>query len=288
MSAKVYRQESKEFQMKVVWPPAGQETELAPGATDQQIFQHVTQTINEVVTRLADGRKLKLEFVDEPWRRDGIRYDTADLELKRHNLTLAIEATDEKTKLKCKQHHFIPELLFKKPKDSICLPDEKSVRRYKEHGAKFKLEEDLHFSNIKYCASGSLFVEGRSQRVSTVEYFSRYFRKLDSLLPASTPLLPLSHWDEAVYDKMITRWGNYEFSDWMLVNRWAYGSNTLLESELSFKVEIGINEKWDYKKLYHASQLYLELQRSGMFMTVPPIFFFDNPVSSTDIKVVNK
>jgi hypothetical protein len=288
MSAKVFRQVSKEFQMKVVWPPAGQQADLAPGITDQQIFQHVTKTISEVVTRLAKGDKQELVFQNKPWRREGIRFDSADRELKRHNLTLAIEATDEKTKLKCKQHHFIPELLFAKPKDSVCLPNAKAARSYKEHSAKFKLEEDLHYSNIKYCASGSLFVKGRSQQVSTIDYFSRYFPSLDRLLPASTPLEPLSHWDEAVYDEMITRWGKYEFSDWMLVNRWAYGSNTLLESELSFKVDIAMNDDWDHKRLYHASQLYLELQRTGIFRAAPPIFFYDNPVSSTDIEVVNK
>ncbi|WP_295384580.1 hypothetical protein [uncultured Thiodictyon sp.] len=285
MSPTVYRQESKEFQMKVVWPPAGQTADLQPGDTDQQIFQHVTNTLSAVVTRLAGPKQPELVFNNNLWRREGIRYDTAGRDLKRHNLTLAIEATDQKTKLKCKQHQFIPELLFDKPKHSPCLPDEKTASRYQQHAAKFKLEEDLHFSNIKYCASGSLFVKGRANHVTSLDDFSRYFPGLATLLTPATPLIQLSHWDEAIFDSMVTGWGKCRFADWMLVNRWDWETNTLLESELSFKVGKALADDWDYRILHQAATLYLELQHSGIFMAAPPIFFYDNPVSSTDITV---
>lgn len=288
MSAKVYRQESKEFQMKVVWPPPGKGAELKPGVTDRQLFAHVTDTISEVVARLADGKRQQLELTDTLRRREGLRYDTAGRDLKRNNLTLAIEATDEKTKVKCKQHHFIAELLFAGPTDALCLPDGKAVENFKQHGAKLKREADLHFSNIKFCASGSLFAKGRATQVATLDSFSRYFPRLDTLLPSATPLTPLSHWDEAVFDEMIVGWGKARFSDWMLVNRWDWGTTTLLESELSFKLVKPLADEWDYRVLRQASRLYLELQKSGIFMPAPPIFFYDNPVSSTDIAVVGK
>lgn len=285
MAVRVIQQESKEFQMKVVWPPQGQHKDLAPGTTDEQIFKLVKATLSDVVTRLAGERKSKLIIKDKSWRREAIRYDNASRVLREQNLTLAIEATDEKTKLKCKQHHFIPELLFKQPRKSMCFPAVEAAIQYKDHGAKLKLEEDLHFSNVKYCASGSLFVKGRATQFENGADFIHYFPHLDTRLSANTPLVPVSHWDEAVFDDISISWGRIEFADWMLVNRWQWESNTLLESELSFKVEKDMSEDWDHKRLHRASELYLELQKTGIFMAAPPIFFYDNPVSSIDISV---
>lgn len=285
MPVRVIQQESKEFQMKVVWPPQGQHKDLVPGTTDEQIFKLVKTTLSEVVTRLAGGKKSKLIIKNKPWRREAIRYDTAGRDLRKQNLTLAIEATDEKTKLKCKQHHFIPELLYKKPRKSMCFPAVETAIHYQDHGTKLKLEEDMHFSNLKYCASGSLFVKGRATEFETAADFIHYFPHLGTELSANTPLLAVSHWDEAVFDDMLISWGQFEFADWMLINRWQWESNTLLESELSFKVEKEMSEDWDHKRLHRASELYLELQKSGIFMATPPIFFYDNPVSSIDITV---
>lgn len=283
MAAKIILQESKEFQMKVVWPPPGRHKKLAPGATDQQIVKLVETTISNVVNRLAGGKKGKSILDETPWRREGIRYDTANSDLKKNNLTLAIEATDEKTKLKCKQHHFIPELLYQRPKRSICYPAVKAASCCKEHGAKLKLEEDIHFSNVKYCASGSLFVKGRATQNDSAADFIKYFPHLEKRLPANTPLVPVSHWNETVFDDIQISWDQYEFSDWMLVNRWQWDSPTLLESELSFKIVNVMNDDWDYKLLQQASRLYLELQKTGIFLATPPIFFYDNPVSSIEI-----
>lgn len=285
MTAKVFRQESKEFQMKVLWPLKAGKTARLSGTTDQQIFTHVTQVIATAVAKLAGEHKAKTVFNDNLWRRDGVRYDTANRDLKRHDLTLAIEATDQRTKLKCKQHSFVPELLFAKPGQSICYPDIDAAGGYKKHDSKLKLEQDIHFSNIKYCASGSLFVKGRAKKVDTLAFFSRYFPALKTVLPAATPLQEISRWDEAVFDDMLTSWNKIEFADWMLVNRWNAENHTLLESELSFKVDKAMNADWDYPKLQRAAQLYLELQKTDAFQPVPPIFFFNDPVSSTAIRI---
>lgn len=285
MTAKVFRQESKEFQMKVLWPVKAGKTALRPGITDQQIFRHVTQVIATAVARVADGHKTKTVFNDNLWRRDGVRYDTAQSDLKRHDLSLAIEASDQRTKLKCKQHSFVPELLFDKPGQSLCYPDIEASGVYKKHDSKLKLEQDLHFSNTKHCASGSLFVKGRAEQVDTLAFFSRYFPALNMLLPADTSLQEVSRWDEAVFDDMFTSWSKIEFTSWMLVNRWNRENNTLLESELSFKVDKAMKADWDYPKLHGAARLYLELQKTGAFQPVPPIFFFNDPVSSTAIRI---
>lgn len=285
MTAKVFRQESKEFQMKVLWPLKAGKIALPPAVTDRQIFKHVSLVIAAAVSRLAGGHKTITVFNDNLWRRDGVRYDTAGRDLKRHDLTLAIEATDDRTKLKCKQHNFVPELLFDKPRQSVCYPDIDASGDYKKHDTKLKLEQDIHFSNIKYCASGSLFVKGRAEEVKTLAFFSRYFPALKSVLPADTRLQEVSRWDEAVFDDMLTSWNRIEFSNWMLVNRWNREDNTLLESELSFKLDKAMSADWDYPKLQRAAQLYLELQKSGAFQAVPPIFFFNDPVSATPVRI---
>lgn len=285
---KAFLQESKEFQMKLVWPRPGRKAKLSPGVTDQQIFQHVSETLSSTIRQLAGTKKTELVFNDNLWHREGIRYDTADRILKQNNLTLAIEATDSRTKLKCKQHNFVPELLFDKPKNSVCFPDIKASSGYKKHDTKLKLEEDMHFSNNKYCASGSLFLKGRQTDVKRLEYFSRFFPALNDLLPASSALQALSHWKEAVFDDMLTSWGKTAFSSWMLVNRWDWETNDLLESELSFKVDKALDADWDHEQLHQASRLYLALEKTGAFMKLPPIFFFDNPVSSVDVQFIKK
>jgi hypothetical protein len=286
MAKQVYQQASKEFQMKVVWPLPGSKKKREPGETDRAIFQHVAATLQAVVTTLAAGKKSDCQINDNLWRREGIRYDTATGDLKQHQLTLAIEATDARTKLKCKQHSFIPELLFSKPQDSICHPDAKRAAEYKQHDAKFKLEEDLHFSNLKYCASGSLFIKGRQTEVSNLDYFSHYFPALDQLIPPTTPLQPVSRWDEAIFDDMRVSWGKTKIDSWMLVNRWDWTTHELLEAELSFKIAKDYDAAWDVKQLAAASQLYVALQKSGAFRPVPPIFFYDNPVSSVPVALL--
>jgi hypothetical protein len=287
MAKKITRQESKEFQLKLDLDALLGKARRTPGKTDEAIFLAVTEAVDAAVVELAAGGKSKAYFINNLWRREGIRYDTAEKLLKRCHLTLAVEATDTLTKLKCKGHEFVPELLFAKPKQSPCYPD-RDATQGKVAKAKFKLEQDLHFDNHKFCASGSLFAEGRRTDAADLGFFSRYFPGLLWLAPATTPLEPVSHWDEAVFDEMLVGWDKVVFDDWMLVNRWQWdknrGSHQLLEAELSFKVEKPLDADWDYRQLHHAGALYLALQASGLFVALPPIFTFDNPVSSIDIR----
>lgn len=284
MAKKPELQESKEFQLKVIWP-----TQTGtPGVTDKEIFDLVTKTIASCVLNLAGKGKSEMVFNNNQWQREGIRFDTAGKELKKHDLTLAIEATDQRTKLKSKQHNFVSELLFDKPKKSVCYPDINASGEYKKHDTKLKREQDLHFSNLKYCASGSLFLKGRHTTVKNLAFFADYFPGLSKLLPAKTALQEISHWDEFVFDDMRTAWDDTVFDSWMLVNRWQHKDKQLLESELSFKVEKSMADDWDYTQLAQASALYLELQKSGVFQPVPPIFFFNDPVSSHPVKLVKE
>lgn len=255
----------------------------APGRTDEALFLAVTDAVSHAVALLADDNRSTARFVNNLWRRAGIRYDTAHWELKRHQLTLAIEATDKRTKLKCKQHAFLPEILFDKPVNSLCYPDIRRSGNYRKHDTKFKLEQDLHFDNVKFCASGSLFLKGRRTDVTTLGFFSTFFPGLNTLLPATTPLKEVSRWDEAVFDDMAVNWNRTRISSWMLVNRWETKGGTLLESELSFKVSEKFGGEWDHAGIAATNDLYLALQASGLFMALPPIFTVDNPVSSIDI-----
>lgn len=66
----------------------------------------------------------------------------------------------------------------------------------------------------------------------------------------------------------------------------AWGSATLLESELSFKVEKSMKGDWEYRELNYANQLYFELQKTSVFLPAPPIFFYQDPVPSVNIKVL--
>ena len=214
--SKLFQQESKEFQMKLRWPVDGV-VAATPAAEDDALFDIARRAIIDATEALAAGRRTDFEFNAQPWLREGIRYDTAQLELKRAQLTLAIEATDERTKLKCKQHHFVPELLFDADGQSLCQPDPATRERFGK--AKFKLEQDLHFSNLKYCASGSLFLNGRRTAVSDIGFFSRHFPGLAARFPANTPLQPVSHWQETVYDDFRVRCGRRVVDSWMLVTR---------------------------------------------------------------------
>ena len=260
---------------------------LTPGVTDEQLFKLVADTLKTVAGRLASNQKGKTKFKNNLWRRETIRYDAPGSYLRAHNLTLAVEATDEMTKLTCRKHNFIPELLFNKTKKSLCFPDIAAKNVMKSHEIKHKLEQDLHFSDHKYCASGSLFIPGSMTNIQTLKFFSRYFPKLETLLPSQTPLQAASHWDEAVFDNMLVSLDKVEIATWMLVNRWEWGSNTLLESELSFKIEKAMKDDWDYHELHSANQLYLELQKTGVFLPAPPIFLYQDPVASVNIILVN-
>lgn len=286
MSGKIPQQESKEFQMKVdIETLLGHSTRL-PGKTDREIYKAVIAILESAVEQIAPDSGV-VTYGEDGWRREGIRYDTSDRLLKSDYLTLAIEATDSETKLKCKSHQFVPELLYAKPKKSPCMPDWDALPDYRKNDAKFKLEQDIHFDNLKFCASGSLYLEGKKTSFPLLGSFATYFPGLGKLLNPATPLVEVSHWDEAVFDDITTDWkGGKKISDWMLVNRWQWGSKELLEAELSFKVTKAMDDDWDQDELEQAQTLYLVLQASGFFIAYPPIFTVNDPVSSVAIKVV--
>ncbi|MDD4928251.1 MAG: hypothetical protein PHP85_03110 [Gallionella sp.] len=269
----ILHERSVEFQLKVDATMVGTES----SDIDAALYAKVQEVISRAVQKLAGKSRLKLEF-PTPWLREGIRYDTSPRDglFREHNISLAIEATDQLTKYKCKQHHFIPELLCKKPKSALCYPKNKGT------DVKFKLEQDIHFDNCKYCASGSLFLKGRRTHNSTVFDFSRLFPEIEQIAPADTVLSPVSHWQETVCGKMITAWREVTI-EWNLVIRRDFQTHALLEAELSYKIIKSMKDKWDYDLLKLGSQLYLDLRLTGIFRLSPPIFYFHDPVSGVEI-----
>lgn len=283
MDDKVFLQESKEFQLKLDIDSVLKGVSKTPGPADEALFHAATQAMREAVEKVAHGHEHEVTVEDNGWHRDAIRYDTADGQLKENDLTVGIEATDERTKLKCKQHNLVPELLFDRPTHAIGYPDIEASRVYKKHDTKLKREQDIHFDNVKTCASGSLFVKGRQTDIRDSAFFMRYYPRLDKVLPKVVPLRAVSHWDEVVFDHMRTRWKHADIDTWMLVNRWDAKTGELLESELSFKIAKEMDAEWDYRLLHAASDLYLALRATRRFRELPPIFTFADPVSSLDI-----
>lgn len=278
MAEKVLLQESKEFQLRIDIDATLAKGRRARGRDDEALFRAAAKAIREAVDSLA--RESEVDIGDDRWQRDGIRYDAADGRLKANRLTLAIEATDKRTKLKFKQHDFIPELLFAKPEQATVYPDIRKSGGYGKHDTTLKREQDIHLDNIKSCASGSLYVKGRQTDAKDSSFFARYFPGLDTILPKATPLQAISHWDETVFDDMRTRWGRTDIDAWMLVNRRDAKTGKLLESELSFKLVKKMDASWDMGLLRDASALYLALRKTGLFVELPPIFTFADPVSS--------
>jgi hypothetical protein len=283
MAEKVYRQDSKEYQLKIDIDAVLAQSVRRPGPTDEALFHAAAKAMRKAVESLARGHGYQVDIHDNGWQREAIRYDTVDVRLRANDLSLAIEATDERTKLKCKLHSFIPELLFEEAGHAITYPDIAASGIYKKHDTKFKREQDIHLDNIKTCASGSLFVKGRQTDIRDSSFFARYFPHLDRILPVTVPLKTVSHWNEVVFDDMRTRWKHVDIDSWMLVNRWDAGTGKLLESELSFKVVKALDDPWNCGQLRDASALYHALEKTGLFVELPPIFTFFDPVSSIDI-----
>lgn len=277
MGSKIYRERSIEFQLKVDTSQFPSKADAA--AFDAALYAKVQKVIVKAVKKIAGKSELRLEF-PRPWRREGIRYDSCAESAKglfrQHNMTLAIEATDAQTKFKCKQHHFIPELLYDKPKAALCYPKDKGS------DTKLKLEQDIHFDNCKFCASGSLYLDGRHTDIATVSDFSELFPGIESLAAPETALFPVSHWQETVCGKMLTAWDEISL-EWNLVNRRDFHSGALLESELSYKIGKAMKDDWDYALLQLASRLYLDLGSAAIFLPYPPIFMYRDPVAGVEI-----
>lgn len=277
MTSKIFHERSIEFQLKLDTALVTSKTE--PDEMDAALYAGIQAVVSTAVQKLAGTSRLKLKF-PEPWRRIGIRYDTdtnSSLGLfRRHNISLAIEASDTLTKFKCKQHNFIPELLCRKPKSALCYPKNKGT------DVKLKLEQDIHFDNCKYCASGSLFLAGRRTHIASVGDFSRLFPGIGRLAAPDTALYPVSSWQETVCGKMVTAWRDISI-EWNLITRRDQQTCALIESELSYKIVKTMKDDWDYALLELASTLYLDLWTAGIFRQNPPIFYFHDPVSGVEI-----
>lgn len=267
----IFHERSIEFQLKVV----AETTETTPAKVDAALYARIQKVVSEAVQKFAGKHPIKTKF-PEPWIRTGIRYDTDETLFRHRNMSLAIEATDELTKYKCKQHNFIPELLYRKPKSALCYPKDKGT------DVKLKLEQDIHFDNCKYCASGSLFLKGRRTDIATVADFSRLFPGIEAIAAADTLLHPVSGWQETVCGKMVTSWRDFTI-EWDLVNRWDNKTHALVESELSYKIIKSMRDDWDYPLLELGSRLYLELRAMDAFRQTPPIFYFHDPVAGVEI-----
>lgn len=286
-SVGLYLQESKEFQLKVK-PPGLKGKTADRRQIDALLYENVKKAIGLAVRALPDAGGRRLSFPESPIDREAVRYDTSakrdDGLLRKNWLSLAIEATDKHTKLKCKKHSFIPELLMDSAETSICHPKPKEGVKYGKDSLVLKLEQDLHLNNTKTCASGSLHLKGRRTDVKNMAFFSDCFPRLETLLPADTPLHVVQHWHETVFDDIEAGFGGFVFDNMMLVNRWDFQTGELLESELAYKVRKQMGEPWNYDHLRLASRFYQELYSTEFFLSDPPIFYYFDPVASVDIR----
>lgn len=283
----VDKQISKEFQMKLVPRVGWKDADYLAAAQEALTKAIFARYGNDAVFY---GGSLT-------WTRRGTRFDVAGMGFKARNLTLAIEASAmlEGTKVKCKYHNFIPELLCKTMEDSVCWPTRDTLDG-KCIDPEIKLEEDIHFDNIKFCLSGSVKLPGVDHTFEKVKDFGNYFAHIEDWIPKETPLGVVSDWDEVIRNDMEIREGSLLMGlTFYLCNRWLRSDGSLDESELSFKVKMERETKdgktkkeWDYERLREANALYLELQKDPVFVPAPSIFFVDTPASSTSIKALCK
>lgn len=273
MADKIFRQRSIEFQMKV------DHGFLAKGTMRPEVDAALSRKVRRVLSDLARRHGGEVSGFGEPWVREGIRYDTKPGRgkvgglFRSSNISLAIEATATATKFKCKQHNFIPQLLYVKPGSALSYPIDKGS------DVKFKLEQDIHFNNTKFCASGSMLLDGERTDIGCVRDFSQLFPAIEVIAPPDTPLHPVSHWQETVVDAK-TRWPVGEIP-WMLVNRWI--GDEFVESELSYKIVRKMKDSWNYSLLELANTLFLALQKSPVLLPDPPIFYYQDPVASVGV-----
>ncbi len=236
------------------------------------------------------------------WPRHGERYDTLPSVglFKSSNISLAtekgVDGKSAKTKLKCKLHNFVPELLYKKVDKSYCVPSVGPYGDDPDVELKFKLEQDIHFDNCKYAATGYLIIPGRDHKFKKVSDFLPYYQRLTRVpgIKHDMPLVKVKDWQETVYDDLLFYIGDWEFKG-ALVTRRDTVTGDWDETEFSFKIKqpdkdcewLEPADGWDYGKLQTLAAIYNEMFRiSSVFIQSPSIFYFSNPVSSRDIRVI--
>jgi hypothetical protein len=261
-----------------------------------EYYEQARDTLLDVLKCVeTSGRyRFKVQSEGESWKRRGERFDTLpNIGLFRQNgISLATEKRkDDKagTKLKCKLHNLVPELLYSKPETSWGWPrdDVVGVER------KFKLEQDIHFDNAKFCATGYLVLPGTDWKFKQVGDFTRYFPLLSDLpgVRQDQRLYKVKDWDEYVQDEMVFEICG-EKVEGALVTRRNRLDNSWDETEFSFKVKQKDKEcgwlqparGWDEDCLRTLSAIYKEMYRmSSVFIQSPSIFYFHDPVASKDI-----
>jgi len=249
-----------------------------------------------VLKCIADSGRyhFKVESKGDSWERRGERYDTLpNIGLFQQNgISLATEKRKgEKagTKLKCKLHNLVPELLYSKPETSWGWPRDEvaGVER------KFKLEQDIHFDNTKFCATGYLVLLGTDWKFKQVGDFTRYYPLLSDLpgIHQNQRLYRVKDWDECVQDDMEFEICGEQVKG-ALVTRRNRLDDSWDETEFSFKVKqknkecgwLQPAEGWDMDCLRTLSAIYCELYRlTSVFIQSPSVFYFHDPVVSKDI-----
>ena len=248
--------------------------------------------VQKVLSELVSDNALELDLDStRKWLRRGERYDTCGNLFRAHNISLATEKSErdgkQRTKLKCKLHSFVPELLYKRRKSAHCYPSPSNSGVK----TKFKKEQDIHFDNCKYCATGYLTLSGTGDEFNRVGDFIEYYPNLAKIpgVQPSDRLERVKNWDESVFDNI-----KMEINGWKLkgalVTRREHRSGEWVESEFSFKAKEP-KKGWKRKDLRAFAAGYTRLLREyahadGLFIRAPSIFFFDNPVSSRDIELL--
>ncbi len=292
---KVETKLSKEFQIKmrkraVPWDQAARDRLL------------------ELLASIEAEQRFGLEVLSVgggPKERRGERYDTLpDVGLFRcQGISLASEKTgggsEARTKLKCKLHNLVPELLYRKRKKAWCWPALPAEDAEPSYQPKFKLEQDIHFNNTKVCATGYLTLDGHEHEFVRVADFLPYFPRLEGLegVGAERLLVRVKDWDEVVFDDMQFRIGKLKLKG-ALVSRYRHDSGEWDETEFAFKLKRKRSKDddcdkflrpaagWRYRDLRRLAALYRELYSiSSVFIQSPSIFYFSDPVASRDIRL---
>jgi len=250
------------------------------------------ETIIEILEWLENNTEFSWkDSSGDDWERRGERYDTQDSFFKSNRITLASEKSEDdknRTKIKCKLHNFIPELLYPEIEYAYCYPNAGS---YDDIELKFKQEQDIHFNNCKYCATGYMKLPGTAHQFTQVEEFYPYYPNLKKVpeIDGNADLVKVKDWQETIFDDIKMKIGDFEFKG-ALVTRRNYCDQSLDESEFSFKVTEG-KDGWDYNGLSQLADIYnLIRSRYGEIFLInqPSIFTFQNPASSEEIKEICK
>ena len=292
MATKLTLRLSKEFQIKV--------REEAVISDD-----HCIETVMDILEGIEESGRFDFKLKRKSgrrWERRGERYDTLPTIglFKSNNVTLATEkrgeGDDARTKLKCKLHNFVPELLYETVESAWSVPAPGDYGDEVE--PKFKLEQDIHFTNCKTCATGYLTLPGRDHEFSKVKEFLPYYPNLLKIpgTKRSQHLVKVKDWNETVFDDIEMSIGDWAIRG-ALVTRRDFLTGAWDESEFSFKIERALGDEedpmepaagWDYQKLRELAAIYNELYRiDSIFIRAPSIFTFADPVSSTKIRVVD-